>query len=150
MKRDEAMIDKLFKYEAINGDGICPIYLHRWTLLATKNFKIYLHHFVGNDWALDPHDHPKRFISIGIWGEYYEDDYADLENPKTTLWRAPWIRTFPATHRHRLRMTKRKSCWTICIVRKVEREWGFYWNSKTWMPWKAYVWGGPGKERKDC
>ena len=138
------------KYEAINGDGICPVYLHRWTLIKTNSFSVYLHHFVGNDWSIDPHDHPKTFTSIGLWGEYIEDDFTVLDNPVSRLFKAPWFRIFPPEYRHRIKMTNKKSCWTLCIVGKPKREWGFWYKCKIFIPWDAYVRGGPGKERKDC
>src|SRR5580698_4386516 len=108
--------------EEINGRERCPTYLYRWTMLSRKGkFSVYLHHFVGDDWSLDLHDHPKRFISIGLWGWYLEETLntdpvyegtktcigypctchgADLARPatKSKEYRAPWIRTFPASH----------------------------------------------------
>ncbi len=62
----------LFAYEEVNGRGRCPTYLFRWCLLSLSGRKAYLHHFVGNDWSNDLHDHPRRFISIGLWGGYTE------------------------------------------------------------------------------
>ena len=51
-------IDRLFKLEEINGHGRCSTYLYRWTLLAFRRLSVYLHHFVGDDWSRDMHDHP--------------------------------------------------------------------------------------------
>ena len=144
-------IDRLFCHEEIDGGKICPTYLHRWTLLKCgEAFSVYLHHFVGDDWALDPHDHPKTFTSIGLLGFYFEEDYADLERPRTVLWMAPWFRKFQPEHRHRIWMPKGGSCWTICIVGRPQREWGFWYHCEHWLPWKVYVKGGPGVERKAC
>ena len=68
-----AMINRLFGYEEINGNGRCP-YLHRWCLLVLpRGVRLYLHKFIGSDWSRDLHDHPKRFISIGLWGSYIEE-----------------------------------------------------------------------------
>ena len=67
-------LDRLFgKAEEINGAHRCPTYLYRWIIVSFKHVKIYLHKFVGNDWSRDRHDHPKRFISIGLWGSYLEE-----------------------------------------------------------------------------
>lgn len=147
----KSILNRLCKIEHINGDGLCSTYLYRWTLLSTRNSRVYLHHFVGSDWAMDPHDHPKNFISIGLAGEYTELDFnADLERPRAIVWRAPWIRRFPATHRHRLVLKPGASVWTICIVGRRIREWGFWYQFAHWVPWNEYVWGGAGAERKDC
>jgi hypothetical protein len=133
--------------EEINGGGRCPTYLYRWTLAKfSKGRGIYLHHFVGDDWSSDLHDHPKRFISIGLWGWYIEEtpyQPADSEwarlGPVRTTYHAPWIRSFPATHIHRL-VVPSKNCWTLVIVLKSVREWGF-WHLGRFIPWRSYVKG---------
>lgn len=131
----------IFKLEEINGGERCPTYLYRWTLLGTRWFKIYLHHIVGNDWSRDLHDHPKRFISIGLWGWYIE------ETPTgETEWRAPWIRSFPPSHIHRLRT---ENAWTLVIVGPYRRMWGF-WHNGVWIPWREYLGTSFADERKDC
>jgi hypothetical protein len=132
-------LNKVFgQAEEINGDTRCPTYLYRWTLFARKGkFAIYLHHFVNDDWSRDLHDHPKRFISIGLWGWYIETTPA---GDKT--YSAPWIRTFPATHIHRLSVPS-KNCWTLVIVLRPVREWGF-WHLGKFIPWRRYVEGEDG------
>lgn len=133
-------IDRIFGVaEEINGGKRCPTYLFRWTLAATRWGKLYLHKFVGDDWSLDLHDHPKRFVSIGVWGKYVE------ETPdRIKIYRAPWIRTFPAAHQHRISLcSNRKPCWTIVWVGQPEREWGF-WHEGQFTPWLDYVRGKGG------
>ena len=130
------MLDRLFgKPEEISGRESYrhrqEIYLYRWILLARENFNIYLHHFVDNDLKC-MHDHPKRFISIGLKGWYIEQTPTGNE-----IYSAPWIRSFPPEHIHRL-LVPSKSCWTIVIVFKKTREWGF-WHLGKWIPWFEYV-----------
>lgn len=159
----ECFLSRLFEYETMSGAGACPVYLERWTLWEPLGRGVYLHHFLGNDWALDPHDHPRRFISIGLWGWYYEDVFLNesqateygLANPtecigtpiSSTRYQAPWIRSFPADHLHRVRAAECGNCWTLVIVLKKSRKWGFVQNGK-WIAFKDYVFGG--KYRKDC
>lgn len=122
----------LLSPEEINGDGISETYLYRWTLLKTPWGKLYLHHFVGDDWARDLHDHPKKFTSIGLKGSYIE------ETPDGKhFWAAPWYRTFPAEHRHRIYLDD-EECWTLVFVGEAEREWGF-WVDEEFVPWRQYV-----------
>ena len=144
-----SLLNRLFgRAEEINGRERCPTYLYRWTLLARKGrFGIYLHHFVGDDWSLDLHDHPKRFISIGLWGWYVE------ERPTShgIIWReyhAPWIRSFPAEHIHRLAVPS-KNCWTLVIVLRPVREWGF-WHEGRFIGWREYVDGETADKMKAC
>lgn len=142
--------------EEINGHERCPTYLYRWAIVKRQGgFAIYLHHFVGDDWSRDLHDHPKRFISIGLKGAYLEttpaDSYADDLRVKYRWYRAPWIRSFPATHIHRIEVAS-QGCWTLVIVLKTVREWGF-WHHGHWYPWKSYVNGeysGIADRMKSC
>jgi len=154
----EQLLTGLFKIEEINGGERCPTYLFRWTLFQPRwpralwrGFGIYLHKFVGDDWSRDLHDHPKRFISIGLKGRYLEYTpcrvcVAAGENPddcglRIAHFTAPWIRTFPAEHIHRLTLfPDRKPCWTLVIVLRAVREWGF-WHEGQWIHWKEYVRG---------
>lgn len=138
-------LHRFFKLEEINGADRCPTYLFRWTLLRTRWFGVYLHHFVADDWSLDHHDHPKRFTSIGLWGRYVE------ETPEgERLFRAPWVRSFPAEHRHRIRLPEGcRSCWTLVIVGSATRPWGF-WHLGEWIPWKQYVRSEVADEMKAC
>lgn len=124
--------------EEINGGKRCPTYLYRWTLLKLGKRGVYLHHFVGDDWSLDLHDHPKRFISVGLRGQYRE------ETPNgVRIYRAPWIRTFPAKHIHRISMIDGGDAWTLVVVLKATRPWGF-WHLGRFMPWREYVSGKDG------
>lgn len=131
-----------FKLEEINGER-CPTYLYRWRLLKRQNYQIYIHRIVGDDWTRDLHDHPKRFLSIGLYGGYIE------ETPKgERKYQAPWLRSFPATHIHRLRVIGRV-CWTLVIVFKPMRQWGF-WHNGQWVQWETYVGSDAADRRKNC
>lgn len=139
------LLNRLFGLEEINGDGRCPTYLFRWTLLRVGEFAVYLHKFVGDDWSLDLHDHPRRFISIGLRGSYYE-----ITPTEGRTWRAPWIRTFPAEHIHRLSgPTPQVPCWTIVVVLRKSRPWGF-WNRGEFIPWRRYLNMPAADERRSC
>jgi hypothetical protein len=163
------LLNRLFgKPEEINGADRCPTYLYRWTVAKWHGRGIYLHHFVGDDWSIDLHDHPKRFISIGLKGGYVESvgrmsyDYSALPNRHLVVnqhfddreFHAPWIRTFPANHIHRLKMFRTPTgalldCWTLVIVLKPVREWGF-WHRATFVPWREYVKSELADKMKSC
>lgn len=167
--RVEPLLSRLFRVEQIDGNGRCATYLYRWTLFQPRwprslwrGFGIYLHKFVGDDWSRDLHDHPKRFISIGLRGAYQEETFRpgadqcqcdlDHEHTVTQVYRAPWIRTFRASHIHRISLlSDRRPCWTLVIVLWHVREWGF-WHRGIFVHWRNYV--APGNpiadERKAC
>jgi|SRR5581483_885485 len=148
------LFNKLFgPPEEINGGERCPTYLYRWTLLKFRGRGIYLHHFVADDWSLDLHDHPKRFISIGLKGCYWEetpcpDPCSSEPHSHQRLFRAPWIRTFPADHIHRLSVPSR-SCWTVVIVLKPVRQWGF-WHKGKFIHWRRYISSEIADKMKAC
>ena len=120
------VLNKLFNYEdiSLNEDRS---YMHRWGLFSSyfskrylRGRNVYLHCMVGDDWSRDMHDHPKKFWSIGIAGCYVE------ETPyKTTTYRAPWFRSFPPEHVHRLRLGS-KRVWSLVYTGPIERDWGFW------------------------
>jgi hypothetical protein len=138
----EWLLSKCFRHEEIDGNGRCPTYLHRWTLWQPrrpawlwKGFGVYIHKFVGDDWSMDLHDHPKRFVSVGLRGAYLEE----TPGQQIRVYRAPWVRTFPADHVHRISLPlPSKPCWTLVVVLRHVREWGF-WHDGRWWPWRAYV-----------
>ena len=119
------LIDHLFRMERINGG-------YRWRLTRIGWLGIYLHHF-DDDWVGAMHDHPYRIVSIGLLGKYKEETPSGAR-----IHRAPWVRSFPALHIHRIVMVDGGSCWTIMIALKPVRTWGFY-TSAGWMPWHKYA-----------
>lgn len=140
------LFDRFFGVpEEINGNHRCHTYLYRWTLGSFSWGKIYLHKFVGDDWSLDLHDHPKRFISIGLKGSYLEENEAGKKK-----YSAPWIRSFPAQHKHRI-STPWGTCWTFVIVLRTVRNWGF-WHEGEFIVWNDYVagHGGIAEKMKAC
>lgn len=152
------LLDRIFHMEEINGAERCPTYLYRWTLLKFRGRGVYLHHFVGDDWSLDLHDHPKRFISIGLRGCYREttpipqvgpDDEGGLRMQRDHIFQAPWFRSFPAEHIHRISMVDGGECWTLVIVLKAVRPWGF-WHLGEFIPWRKYVGSETADKMKAC
>ena len=158
-------VNRWFTWEPINGDGLCPTYMWRLTLLRLPNGRrLYLHHFVGDDWCKDPHDHPKVFWSIGLKGGYDEDVYeatgyevssdpneysGPVLEPRTIEWRAPWFRRFDATHIHRIRAAHTGGAWTLCYTGPVTRQWGFWHLLQRWVPFRIYL-NSHAQDRKDC
>lgn len=135
----KALVVRLLRFlfgapEEINGANRCPTYLWRWHVASALGCRLYLHRFTGDDWSEDFHDHPKRFISIGLWGSYLE-----LTPTGERRFRAPWVRSFPATHQHRI-LVRGGECWTLVLVLKTVREWGF-WHEGRWIQWHEYTRG---------
>lgn len=130
----QLLLTRLFgRPEEMKGPGVCPKYLFRWTLAKFFGHAIYVHKFVGDDWSYDLHDHPRRFVSVGLHGAYLE------ETPLGTIkYQAPWFRTFPAHHTHRVSLLENKPCWTLVMVLPKSQEWGFYHDGR-WIHWTRFV-----------
>lgn len=129
--------------EEISGGHRCPTYLYRWTLAQVRGwFGLYLHHFTADDWSRDLHDHPKRFISVGLWGWYIEETLDAQGIREGRYFKAPWLRSFPAEHIHRLRVPS-GNCWTLVLVLRPVRQWGF-WHDGKFIHWREYVDGKDG------
>jgi hypothetical protein len=131
--------DTWFRRQEYRVDGELDPRMVKWTLVSTPWFSIFFHKFNGPDWTLDPHDHPTDFLSIGLKGSYVETVYDNQGNELyERMWRAPWLRTFPATHIHRTSSVGPRGAYTVCIVSRWKQNWGFLLNGKL-MPWRDYV-----------
>jgi len=137
-KTARTILDRFFGYREIKGFGRCPTHLRRWTLLATPWLMVYLHHFIGDDLSRDLHDHPTRFVTIGLRGRYVETSLDPMRRPQVRIHRAPWIRMFAASHAHRVTLFRDETCWALLIVFRTVRDWGF-WPNEQWTPWRHYV-----------
>jgi hypothetical protein len=136
--------------EEINGGERCPTYLYRWVLLKICGRAAYLHKLVGDDWSFDFHDHPSRFVSVGLWGSYLEETPNGEGQRELRRYRAPWVRSFPPEYRHRL-STPWGTCWTLVIVLRKVRPRGF-WHDGKFIAWRDYVEGvdGIADKMKSC
>jgi len=161
----EAILDFLFPKKVIPNCEHVP-YLHRWYLVRTKPFAIFIHKFVRSDWDRDLHDHPWPFIVIPIWRGYVE--WSD--GPIREIFHANSGQTFrvptniarrvlpiigarkqKSTYKHRVQLLTRPltphidgepdheelPAWSIFIRFRECREWGF-WTSKGWVKWNQW------------
>ena len=149
------LLDRLWERDEISGDGRCPTYLIRWTIWQAKRkvlrtCGLYIHCFVADDWAGDMHDHSKRMITIGLKGCYLEE-WLDpfTRTPMSRRYTAPWIRTFPASHIHRIRLVDGQPCWTFAVMLRASRTWGF-WHKGQWIIWRDYMKSEIASAMKSC
>jgi hypothetical protein len=106
-------------------------YLWRLHILHFFGFAILLHHFLASDDEC-LHDHPWWYISIILWGGYWENtDYGKKWYwPGSILFRhANWS--------HRIKINKKRLTWSLVIHGRDSREWGF-WTKNGWIHNKQY------------
>lgn len=145
--------DILFQKEEFHNHENGSPFMARWTLFTLGGCALYVHKFFASD-CRAPHDHPRRFLTIGLKGRYFERRYhpqghsheGDVAGLKQ--YRAPWVRCFAATHTHWQEMIPGEVCWTLAFVFPKSREWGF-WEAvhdfaerrvrNRWVPWRDYI-----------
>lgn len=125
----------LFKCEYIYGAGD-SLHIVRWVLLSLFGYKCYLHNFVGDDTSRSPHDHPKRFLIIGLAGRYQEEVRLESGDLIIKEYIAPWIRRFSPSYTHRI--FDCAGAWTLVVVSPAIRPWGF-WEEGRWYSWRRYI-----------
>jgi hypothetical protein len=117
-------------------------YLNRLRLVQTPWFGLYLHRMDAPDPGIDLHDHPWPFMSIVLRGGY--DEYRAEIRAATAManfaetWpttctpghvnRRGWlsVRRMRADECHSIFRLHRTPTWTLMIVGRRFRDWGFY------------------------
>lgn len=110
-------------------------YMVRWILIKSNWFSIYVHQFLRNDDVRALHDHPKWIVSIGLKGQYIEEQL----DGSFTHYKAPFIRLFSPRHTHRIRVTRFNLPWTLVITGPYVQNWGFYDTEKGFIPHEKYL-----------
>lgn len=143
----------LFKKQvitAVDNDGRdTGPYLIRWAF-TTPLFGIKLHHILRSDEDRDLHDHPWSFLSLILWGGYWEHRaFIESHNCKYDIrlagkpvtirrWHGPGsVLWRPAPSPHRLELLLGRSAWTLVFTGPKKREWGFR-TVCGWIPWTTY------------
>lgn len=117
-------------------------YLIRWTLIKNRFFSIKIHKALVSDPAA-PHDHPWNYLSIILWGGYFEEQterktiyrnmhlYPDYENITIRKWYKPGSILYRKGDRlHRLIIPKNRYCISLIFTFKRYRDWGIFKNNK--------------------
>lgn len=113
------------------GPPECPIMV-RWTLLEGRFGKLLVHHFMPDATDAVPHDHPASFVTAVLRGSY--DDVQP--DGKRERMRPGKIRFRRAEHAHVTEIGPR-GCWTVVLMFRKRRPWGFIHNGK-WWPWREH------------
>lgn len=120
------------------------LYLRRLRIIQTPWFAVYLHEMHGPDADRDRHDHPFDFFSIILKGGYREqvqttpDDFSDtrahLQFMEWPRWSGHFMRK---TWAHRIEKLYETPTYTLVLVGRRTREWGF-WTNQGWIKWDKY------------
>lgn len=123
-------------------------YLTRWVLWGTRfgdrpARKVFLHKFWRGDVEPYCHDHPWPFVSVILWGGYYEVTPCPAGHhgchDVLRKWYGPGsILRRPADWRHRVEVPEGRNCWTLLFIGLKVRSWGFICPGRGWMPWREH------------
>lgn len=104
------------------GQVNCP-YIRRW-ILDFGPFSIRFHHWLSSDDQRNYHDHPSWFITLILKGSYTDISPAGRQvmKPGSIVFR-------PAEYKHTVEVPK-TGCWSLLLVGRETRTWGFWVNGK--------------------
>jgi hypothetical protein len=127
-----------FERRIIGGESGTRPLMVRYILLRTAPFGIYLHQFLRSDYDRALHDHPWPFVSILLLGGYFEVHDQTIDGSQIKCWREPCsVLLRPAEWRHRVVLEDGKTAWSLVIVGRRLRRWGFFLSSG-WCWWRKF------------
>ncbi|MNQ67434.1 hypothetical protein D3C85_819570 [compost metagenome] len=126
------------------------LYMERYWLkkyAEGEDTSIRIHKIMRSDDARALHDHPWASTSIILDGGYWEiqpaheDQDPAFDNEYfTRVWRKAGDVTHRKAHsRHRLEVPEGGHAWTMFIMGKWEKDWGFYDADEKWVYWRDYL-----------
>jgi hypothetical protein len=136
------------------GDGRGDVFFRRYDVLKTRWLSLYLHEFFRSDSDRCLHDHPWWFWTLILRAGYWEivkatviegshpprlrvDDLVPGQGPTCRVWRpVGYLGRYPAEHAHRIEIEPGTRPWSLVLVGKKVRPWGF-WGPKGWIKWIA-------------
>lgn len=110
------------------------LFMRRWRLLHIRGFGIRIHCIERSDADRECHDHPFTFLSVILWGGYWE-----CRQDGSRRWCGPGSIVFrKAETLHRLELPDGKRAWTFVVRGPLRREWGFM-TDAGWQHWSDFV-----------
>lgn len=129
---------KLFEKTVIAAEAPDGPLLIRWILVRFPGYGIYLHKLCRSDYDRALHDHPWPFVSIVLKNGYHEVHDQTVDEQLITVWHAPGSVLFrPAEWRHRVVIRPGKPAWTLILVGRRCRRWGFHLPTG-WCWWRMH------------
>jgi len=123
--------------KTVIGNPLAPLMI-RYVLFRCEAWGIYIHKFLLSDYDRALHDHPWPFVAIVLKGGYHEEHDQTIDQGKVSEWRAPGsVLLRPAEWRHRIVLPEGKTSWSLVIVGRRQRRWGFV-LPDGWCWWRQH------------
>ena len=132
------------RYDIVDGSNPEKVYLTRWRLLQTPWFGIFLHKLNRPDSDRALHDHPWNFVSLILKGGYDEKrpcfcGWKSCEfSPITTTRSVGSFAYRKAEDLHAIVKLWRIPTWTLIIIGRHRRDWGFQ-TEKGWVSHDKFI-----------
>ena len=119
------------------GNADSPLMI-RYILFRFKSWGIFVHHFLSSDHDRALHDHPWPFIAIILKGGYLEVHDQTKDGQQVVAERHPGqVLLRPAEWRHRVVLPAGRTSWSVVLVGRRARWWGFF-TPTGWCHWRKY------------
>ena len=110
-------------------------YLHRWHIIPKNRFlNMYLHRFNQPDASPHTHDHPWWSLTLVLKGWYVEEVRGGYEKQIRPL----RLRFRSAKLAHRVAAVSPQGCWTLFVMGRKKRDWGFL-VGEDWVSHEDYL-----------
>jgi hypothetical protein len=135
-------LDRWFQHEHITRQWSNDLYLSRWTIGGNRfggSRRVFIHCFWRSDYDT-LHDHPWAFLTLLLFGGYWEMTAPDGPDKPRRKRRWYWPGTLlfrPAKWAHAVQIPAGRNCWTLVATGPRHRGWGF-WCPSGWLPWKQH------------
>jgi hypothetical protein len=111
------------RFEVPDYDDPERNYLTRWRVIQTPWFGIYVHRMDGPDSRATLHDHPWPFVSFVLRGGYWE--HTNYEGDASGWRYVGRVNIKRATDLHYIDELARTPTWTLMLVGRRRRTWGY-------------------------
>jgi hypothetical protein len=145
----ERLADRVARERFDIGRPSAGTYLTRWTLTGSRfhgtGGAVFLHRFHRSDADDALHDHPWPFVSIILFGGYYEHT-PDRSGFVSRRWYGPGrVLTRPAVYRHRVELPPGRDSWSLVFRGAKQKSWSFFCLNAVGrltgraIPWRSFV-----------
>ena len=129
---------KIFRKTVIESERPGNPLMIRYILFRCAAWGLYVHHFLRSDYDRALHDHPWPFLAIILKGGYQEVHDQTIDLSVITETRHPGqVLLRPAEWRHRIVLEAGRTSWSLVLVGRRARRWGFFTESG-WCWWRQY------------
>lgn len=136
MSKEWAILER---FEVPNFDDPTTNYLERLRIVSTPWASLYLHRLGTPDSRPTLHDHPWSFLSIVLRGGYIEQRL-NLHDRSLRTRHIRFVNVMRRDDAHYIKSLDRTPTWTLLLVGKRRRTWGYWRPDGQRTTWASWYW----------